>query len=130
MVFISQFFWPISFLYASEQGFHPIEINLTRGFSVLTTHYLICRWYGIDLDFKNSHNLKYQFIRNVPALIQQIIYTVCFFILPIPINHTIALGGSLFVFLADYHIFGVKVNKKQAFAIVIGLIGVLLTVNG
>ena len=52
------------------------------------------------------------------------------FFLPLPIVHTISTASNLFVFLWDYWLFGVKINKTQKLGIFVGIIGVLLVVNG
>jgi drug/metabolite transporter (DMT)-like permease len=51
------------------------------------------------------------------------------FILPLPIVHTINSSGVIFVFMIDYFINGIQINKRQAIGITIGLIGVLVVGN-
>jgi|LakMenEpi03Aug12_release.lakeMendotaPanAssembly.Ray.scaffolds.fasta_scaffold1209799_2 drug/metabolite transporter (DMT)-like permease len=51
------------------------------------------------------------------------------FILPLPIVHTINSSGVIFVFIIDYFINGIQINKRQAIGITIGLIGVLVVGN-
>ena len=52
------------------------------------------------------------------------------FVLPLPIIHTISSSGVLFVFMIDYLQNGVTINQKQAYGIIAGIVGVLLTTNG
>ena len=52
------------------------------------------------------------------------------FVLPLPIVHTITCSGTLFVFLIDYVKNGMKINKKQAYGILFGTIGVIIATNG
>lgn len=52
------------------------------------------------------------------------------FILPLPIVHTINSSGAIFVFIIDYLLNGVQINKKQAVGILVGFIGVLIAGNG
>ena len=51
-------------------------------------------------------------------------------VLPLPIVHTLGASGNLFVFIWDYLINGVTVNREQLKGIVVGVIGVLLAING
>lgn len=52
------------------------------------------------------------------------------FIMPLPIVHTIACSGTLFVFIIDFFINGTKINIKQLIGIILGIVGVLLASNG
>jgi drug/metabolite transporter (DMT)-like permease len=62
------------------------------------------------------------------------IHSLCFaiaqHILPLPIVHTISCTGTLFVFLFDYILNSIKITSKQAFGIVIGVFGALISTNG
>jgi drug/metabolite transporter (DMT)-like permease len=51
------------------------------------------------------------------------------FILPLPIVHTINSSGVIFVFMIDYFINGIQINKRQVIGITVGLIGVLVVGN-
>lgn len=57
-------------------------------------------------------------------------FTLAHFYLTQPIVQTINISGFLFVFLLDYFINHVTITKKQFIGVVLGVIGVLLTVNG
>ena len=52
------------------------------------------------------------------------------FYVPIPIVHTLTGSGPIFVFIVDYYKNGVKINRKQIVGIILGLVGVILIVNG
>ena len=52
------------------------------------------------------------------------------FYIPLPVVHTIGSSGVIFIFIIDYYLNGVKVNRKQIMGIIIGIIGLILTVNG
>ena len=52
------------------------------------------------------------------------------FVLPLPIVHTIACSGTIFVFIIDYIMHGTTINCQQGVGIAIGLIGVFLASNG
>lgn len=52
------------------------------------------------------------------------------FILPLPIVHTISSTGNLYIFFWDYYLYGNKISKEQVKGVVVGMIGVLLVVNG
>jgi drug/metabolite transporter (DMT)-like permease len=52
------------------------------------------------------------------------------FILPLPILHTIACSGTLFVFIIDYFLNSTPINARQIIGIAVGIFGVLLTSNG
>lgn len=52
------------------------------------------------------------------------------FILPLPIVHTIACSGTLFVFLIDYLINGTQINMQQGIGMTIGIFGVSMASNG
>lgn len=52
------------------------------------------------------------------------------FYLPLPIVHTICGGGPIFIFIVDYYMNGIKINMKQFIGIIIGIIGLIFTVNG
>ena len=58
-----------------------------------------------------------------------IIFSISQFVIPLPISHTISCSGVIFVFLIDYFINGVQINRNQCIGIIIGIIGVLMTGN-
>ena len=52
------------------------------------------------------------------------------FYIPIPIVHTLSGTGPIFVFIIDYYKNGVQINKKQIVGILLGILGVIVTING
>jgi len=62
--------------------------------------------------------------------VQGIIYTLVMFYLTQPVVQTIASTGPIFIFLLDYLINGVSITKKQFYGVILGISGVLLTING
>ena len=50
--------------------------------------------------------------------------------LPLPIIHILGASGNLFIFIWDYYLNGVTVNKEQLKGIIVGAIGLLLAING
>lgn len=62
--------------------------------------------------------------------LQGLVYIAVQFYLTQPIIQTLNSSGTLFIFLLDYLINGITVTKKQFYGIIVGVFGVLLTVNG
>lgn len=58
-----------------------------------------------------------------------IIFSISQFIIPLPISHTISCSGVIFVFIIDYMINGVQINRNQGIGIFMGILGVLMTGN-
>lgn len=52
------------------------------------------------------------------------------FVLSFPLINSITITGPLFVFLIDYYINGVTINKMQAVGIAFGFAGILINING
>lgn len=69
-------------------------------------------------------------VRNFFTCLQAFGYTIVQFYLPQPIVQTLNSTGPLFVFLLDYQINGITVTKRQFIGILLGVSGVILTVNG
>lgn len=90
----------------------------------------IARYFSIDITYQSPHNLRVLFVRNLIMTIQGITYTIVQFYLTQPIIQTLSSTGPLFIFIMDYKINGVEITRKQFFGVVLGTIGVLLTVNG
>lgn len=122
--------WPVSFIYVNEHKLSPFQTNLARGLAIFVTHTILCRLMGIDLDFKSKHDFKYLMIRNTIMIFHQLCFTGMHFVVSLSVNNTIAMSGPLFVFVIDYYINGITINKKQAVGIFLGILGVILTVNG
>ncbi len=84
----------------------------------------------MDITFKDPYNFKILLIRNILATIQNIMYTLSQFYLAQPIVQTLNTSAIMFIFILDYFINSVTVTRKQLYGVVLGIIGVLLTVNG
>jgi drug/metabolite transporter (DMT)-like permease len=69
-------------------------------------------------------------MRGTSMVIHSLLFAMSQYILPLPVVHTLNCSGTLFVFLIDYIMNEVKINKKQAIGIFIGMIGALLATNG
>jgi drug/metabolite transporter (DMT)-like permease len=82
------------------------------------------------MDFKHSDNLFNLNVRNIIVTLQGLIYTLSNFYLPLPIVSTINATGPIFVFILDYYINGTTIVLSQLYGIIIGMIGVIFTVNG
>lgn len=130
LMVIANLMWPLSHLYVTEHHFSPFQTSLARGLSICLTHILLCRFFGIDLDFRSSHDIKYLFIRNSLIIFHQLVYAGLHFILPFPLVNSITITGPLFVFVIDYYINNITITKSQAFGILIGFTGVLINING
>lgn len=127
---IANLLWPLSFLYVSQHHFSPFQTNLARGASICITHILVCNYLGINLDFKSSRDIKYLIIRNSLIAIHQIIYTAMHFVLSFPLLNSISITGPLFVFIIDYYLNGITINRTQVIGIVVSFAGILINING
>lgn len=58
-----------------------------------------------------------------------VIFSISQFVIPLPISHTISCSGVIFVFVIDYFVNGVEINRKQGVGIGVGILGVLMTGN-
>ena len=106
------------------------ETALARGIAVLFLNFIIARIFNIDIDFKDAHNLKFLNQRNIIVTLQGIIYTLSNFYLPLPIVSTLNCTGPIFIFVLDYYMNGTKLFRSQIYGVLIGLAGVIFTVNG
>ena len=84
----------------------------------------------MDTSFKDPYNFRILLIRNVFAGIQNIMFTVSQFYLTQPIVQTLNTSAIIFIFVQDYFINSVTITRKQFYGVILGIIGVLLTVNG
>lgn len=127
---LSQIIWPISFLYPSEKNMSPIETNIVRSIITMISHYFIIRYFNFNFDMKQNQTIILVTKRNFIVSLHQFVLTGSLFILPYPIVFTLNTSCVLFVFVIDYLLFNVKINKEQIGGVVLGFFGVLLTVNG
>ena len=84
----------------------------------------------MDVTFKDPYNFRILLIRNIFATIQNIMYTLSQFYLTQPIVQTLNTSAIMFIFIWDYFLNSVTVTRKQLYGIILGILGVLLTVNG
>ena len=127
---IANLLWPVSFVYVSQHHFSPLQTNLARGAAICFKHILLCRFLGIPLDFKSSRDLKYLLVRNTLIGLHQVVCTAMYFVLSFPLINSITITGPLFVFLIDYYVNGVTINRLQAIGIAVGFAGILVNING
>ncbi len=90
----------------------------------------IARYFSIDITYQSPHNFRVLFLRNLIITFQGIAYTIVQFYLTQPIIQTLNSTGPLFIFIMDYKINGVEITRKQFVGVLLGTVGVLLTVNG
>ncbi len=101
-----------------------------RGCMVIILSVIVARYFNLDLTYKNPHNFKILMLRNLFTCVQAFIYTLVHFYLPQPIVQTLNSTGPLFVFLLDYILNNVKISKNQLIGVILGVCGVILTING
>lgn len=122
--------WPIGWLYCNENKISFAESTMARGICTLIFSYIGCRLTDSPSILKYSGNFKLLLARSIFMTMHSFFTGLAQFILPLPLVHTIACSGTLFVFIIDYLMNGTKINSRQAIGIVIGIIGVLLASNG
>lgn len=61
---------------------------------------------------------------------QALCFSWSMYYLPLPIAFTINVSSPIFVVIFDKIFYGIELNKKQLFWLMIAFIGVILTVNG
>lgn len=103
---------------------------LIIGAAVTLLSYLICLKLGYETDFKNPLTFRQLFIRNSILVFQGVVFAIVQFYLPQFLIHTISCSGPLGVFVIDYYKFGVTIDKKPFLAILIGVVGIVFTING
>lgn len=122
--------WPIAWIYINEHKINIAEVTMIRGITCIVVNYLMCRWLGIDTDFKNPLTFKVLTTRSLLMGVHSFAFALSQYILPLPIVHTISCSGTLFVFLIDFLMNHVRINVKQAVGIAIGFLGSLIAING
>jgi drug/metabolite transporter (DMT)-like permease len=130
MMAICNLIWPTSFLYVSQHHFSPFQTNMARGVAICFSHLLICYSLGIDLNYKSWKDIKYLFIRNTLIGLHQYFYNGLHYVLSFPLLNSILITGPLFVFIIDYYLNGVTINRDQILGIVISFVGILINING
>ena len=103
---------------------------MIRGFTTVIVIFLIARYQKVDLTFPSNHNFKWQFIRNTAILITNVVYSWSQFYLPLPVAVTLMSTSPIFATIFDRIIYGIALNGRQIFWLIVAFGGVLLTANG
>lgn len=101
-----------------------------RGFAVIVLCYIVIRWKGLDLCFRSDHNFKWLLARNSIMVLHNFAYNWSQFYLPLPIAITLGSVSPIFVYIYDYWIYGITINRKQMAFLALSITGVALTSNG
>lgn len=81
----------------------------------------------MDICFKSNHNIKWLFIRNSIMVIQGLGYALSQYYLPFSI--TLNSISPLFVYIYEYFLYGITINKYQFFFLMLSILGVILIAN-
>jgi drug/metabolite transporter (DMT)-like permease len=127
---LSLFFWFISYIYANEKDINFIDTTLIRGLGICSVNFIVCLVQGYELDLKENFSISKIFIRNSIMVLDAIVFAIVQFYLPLPIVHAIGATGIIFIFILDYLINNIRINKTQAIGISVGMIGIFLTISG
>lgn len=103
---------------------------MARGIVTLAFSYLACLFSGDPNSLKYPTNFKLLVIRSFLMTMHSLTTGLSQFILPLPVTFTIGCSGTIFVFIIDYFVNGIKINISQLKGILLGLLGVFLTSNG
>ena len=122
--------WFFSFIYPNEHEVRGFESNLARGITFCSLGFVIGRKKEKTLDVKNRKTLINLTIRVTLTSIFAAIAGLSQFYLPLPIVYTICGSGPIFGFIVDYYLNGIRVNGRQIVGLSVGIIGLVLTVNG
>jgi drug/metabolite transporter (DMT)-like permease len=126
---LSQILFPISFIYVNENKFNPIETNLIRGAGVICLNFIIARYYKMNLDYKYDVNFYNLMKRNIIMVLHGLAFANAQFYLPLPIVHTIGCSAPIYIFILDYYENGVRASRGQIISLVIGILGIICTIN-
>ena len=130
MLLTANTFWTLSWIHSNENNINPIQTTIIRSITGFLFNYFVCRWRGYTMDIKDMKDLKLMVGRNILLTFHSFTMAVAQFILPLPIVHTISCSGVLIVFVLDYFLYGILINKWQYVGILIGFGGVVLNANG
>lgn len=122
--------YPLLFLYVNEHHFSFVENLMSRCWVMLIFNALLCRWYEYPMDFKSSTGFKLLNWRNFLMIIYSYVFAFAQFYLPLPIIFTVNSSGPLFVYVADYFTYGIKITKSQLIGLIVGIFGLLMVING
>lgn len=122
--------FPLSFLYVSQHHFSPFQTNLARGTAICFSHILIFYYLAIDINFKSWRDIKLLLIRNTLMGLHQYFYSWLHYVLSFSLLNSIFVTGPLFVFIIDYFLNGVTINRDQTWGIVVSFVGIFINING
>ena len=126
---MAQILFPASYIYASQQNLQMAEINLFRSIVLMLICLFIAKRKQIDLQKSIRVNFHKFLVRNIAVLIHAYAIFLCHYYLSVSAIHTINSIGPLIVFIWDYFIYGITINRRQFLGIIVGISGMLLTVN-
>jgi drug/metabolite transporter (DMT)-like permease len=126
----SSIIWPLSWIYCNEHSINTARTTMIRGCTCFIANYLICLFTKTNTTFPDGSIFKRIILRSLILSLTSLTMGVSQYILPLSIVHMIMSSSTLFVFVIDYLLNGVKVNLKQAIGISIGMVGVVLASNG
>ena len=118
------------FIYVNEMGFSPFMSGVVRGLSATLLCYSILRYQKKDTAFPSAYEFKWLFARNSIMMLHNVAYAMVQFFLPLPIAITLGAISPIFVYIYDYLIYGVTINRMQTVFVAVAVIGVVLTANG
>lgn len=121
--------WFFSFIYPNEHQVEFYQTCLTRGYGLMIVGYVAAKRENIPLAFEGEV-LRKMNVRNMLMIFFGWNLALSQFYLPLPIVHTISGAGSIFVFVVDYFLNGVGITAKQLVGVIVGFVGLSLTVNG
>lgn len=118
------------YIYCNEHKFHPVETSVIRGVAVTIICFCMARYLKLDLSFKSAHNYKWLLARNAIMVLHNFGYTFSQFYLPLPVAITLNSISPIFVYIYDYYLYGVTINRTQIVFLVVAIVGVAVTSNG
>ena len=130
LVLLGNLSWVVAFIYPNENKIEFFESSMVRGYVLLIASYFLCLRKKVDTTIKDKTSFGRLMLRNIIMSMNGWVAGFAQFYLPISIVHTLSAGGPIFIFIIDYYINGVKVNKKQVIGIALGVVGLILTING
>ena len=120
----------LGFIYVNEHNFSPIMTNLVRGLLNIIICHTVMKHQSMDMTFKSATSLKWNIFRNTIMVAEGLAYAAIQFYMPLPICITLNSISPIFIYLYDYFLYGITINKKQIIFLIISLLGVIFTANG
>ena len=116
-------------IFAIEHNFTSFEINTMRGICVIIFTYFYAKKESIDLYYVVQNSFGILVCRNFMILSWVVVNVGSFYYLSFSVIYSINIVGSLSVFLWDYFIYQVTINRHQIIGVLLGLAGSLLMIN-